>query len=51
VAALNTLGANFLGGAAAAGDFVVYSPTHREMATVTVASTWQQWASLRSRRD
>lgn len=36
---------------APAGNLRVYSPTKQLASTVTSASTWNQWAVLRSRRD
>lgn len=30
---------------------VIYSPTHRQLANVSVYTVWNQWAVLRSRRD
>lgn len=35
----------------AAGDPVVYSPTHKVAAIMTTGNFWTQWAVLRSRRD
>jgi len=46
LSAANTL----LTAASAAGDLVVYSPTHGQSAPVSSASVWTEWAVLRSRR-
>lgn len=36
---------------ATAGDWVIYSRTHRAYASVNEATMWPEWAVLRSRRD
>jgi len=46
---VQTLVNTFLG--SVGPGFVIYSPTHRVYASVTGASIWNQWASLRTRRD
>lgn len=48
---MNTAATNFVTASSGGGGLVVYSPTHGLAAQVTVASTWNQFAVLRSRRD
>lgn len=49
VSGLNNAGGSLIG--AANADLVVWSKTHGMFETVTSASTWSKFATLRSRRD
>lgn len=51
ITALNSLFSTLQDVSHANGAFVVYSPTHHQMAAVTGSDAWNQWAVLRSRRD
>ena len=47
----NLAASNLITAGAGAGSLVVYSRTHAQAAVVQSASTWDQWAVTRSRRD
>lgn len=47
----NTAASTMLTESTGAGGLVVYSRTHGQDALVSVGSAWNQWASVRSRRD
>jgi hypothetical protein len=51
VSALNLAASNLLSAATGAGGLVIWSPTNGVASLVTSASTWEQFAVLRSRRD
>lgn len=47
----NQAAASLITASVPAGDLVVYSRTHFQAAVVTSGSSWNQWATVRSRRD
>lgn len=51
VTALQTAFNNLLTAGGPAGSLVVWSPTHGQASVVSVAQPWNQFATLRSRRD